>query len=230
MKIAVPQERAPGERRVALVPDVVAKLIAAGHTVTVERGAGAAAFYPDAAYEKAGAALADGAAVYAGAEIVARVARPSDDEVAAIPRGATLVGFLAPLGDPRSVERYAAAGLSALAMELIPRTTLAQSMDALSSQASIGGYKAVLLAAEALPEVLSDADHRGGHGAAGQGVRHRRGRRGPAGPGHRAPARRGGHRLRRAHRGQGTGPVAGREVLRDRPASRRPARAATRAS
>ncbi len=152
MKIAVPQERAPGERRVALVPDVVAKLIGAGHTVTVERGAGNAAFYPDAAYEKAGAALADGAAVYAGAEIVTRVAKPDDAEVAAIPRGATLVGFLAPLGDPRSVERYAAAGLSALAMELIPRTTLAQAMDALSSQASIGGYKAVLLAAAALPK------------------------------------------------------------------------------
>ncbi len=152
MKIAVPKERAPGERRVALVPDVVAKLIAAGHSVTVERGAGSAAFYPDAAYEKAGAALADGSAVYDGAQIVARVARPSDEELAGIPRGATLIGLLAPLGDPRSVERYAAAGLSALAMELIPRTTLAQSMDALSSQASIGGYKAVLLAAAALPK------------------------------------------------------------------------------
>ena len=150
MKIAVPQERAPGERRVALVPDVVAKLIAAGHTVTVERGAGAAAFYPDAAYEKAGAVLADGAAVYAGAEIVARVARPSDDEVAAIPRGATLVGFLAPLGDPRSVERTRRPACRR-AMELIPRTSPAQSMDALSSQASIAGYKAVLMAAEALP-------------------------------------------------------------------------------
>jgi len=114
MKIAVPKERAPGERRVALVPDVVGKLVGAGHTVTVERGAGAAAFYPDAAYEKAGAALADGTAVYAGAESVARVAKPDDAEVAAIPRGAALVGFLAPLGDPRSVERYAAAGLSAL--------------------------------------------------------------------------------------------------------------------
>jgi proton-translocating NAD(P)+ transhydrogenase subunit alpha len=152
MKIAVPKERAPGERRVSLVPDVVAKLVGAGHTVSVERGAGSAAFYPDDAYVKAGATLADGNAVYAGAEIVTRVGKPSDDEVAAIPRGATLVGMLAPLGDAPSVDRYARAGISAIAMELIPRTTLAQAMDALSSQASIAGYKAVLLAAETLPK------------------------------------------------------------------------------
>lgn len=152
MNIAVPKERAAGERRVALVPDVVAKLIAAGHAVAIERGAGTSAFFPDEAYTKAGATLADGDAVYTGAQIVARVAKPDDDELAAIPRGATLIGLLSPLGDPRSVERYAQAGLSALAMELIPRTTLAQAMDALSSQASIAGYKAVLLAAEALPK------------------------------------------------------------------------------
>ncbi|HZO93691.1 MAG TPA: Re/Si-specific NAD(P)(+) transhydrogenase subunit alpha [Candidatus Baltobacteraceae bacterium] len=151
MKIAVPKERAPGERRVALVPEIVAKFVKDGHAVSVERGAGERAFFADAAYETAGATLADGAEVYRDAEIVARVARPSDDELAAVPRGATIVGFLAPLGDPRGVERYAARGLSALAMELIPRTTLAQAMDALSSQASIAGYKAVILAAEALP-------------------------------------------------------------------------------
>src|SRR5579884_1232015 len=140
MKIAVPKERAPGERRVALVPEIVAKLVKDGHAVTVERGAGERAFYADAAYEAAGATLAEGDAVYRDAEIVARVAKPSDEELAAVPRGA------AP-----SVERYAARGLSAIAMELIPRTTLAQAMDALSSQASIGGYKAVILAAAALP-------------------------------------------------------------------------------
>jgi NAD(P) transhydrogenase subunit alpha len=151
MKIAVPKERAAGERRVALVPEIVGKFVKDGHSVTVERGAGERAFFPDAAYEAAGAALADGAATYAGAEIVARVAKPSDDELDAVPRGAASVGFLAPLGDPRGVERYATRGLSAIAMELIPRTTLAQSMDALSSQASIGGYKAVILAAAALP-------------------------------------------------------------------------------
>jgi NAD(P) transhydrogenase subunit alpha len=152
MKIAVPKERWPGERRVALIPEVAGKLIGAGHTVAVERGAGAGAFYPDALYEKAGATLADGDAVYRDAELVARVAKPTDAELDAIPRGATLVGFLGVLGDPRSVERYALRGLSAIAMELIPRTTLAQSMDALSSQASIAGYKAVILAGEALPK------------------------------------------------------------------------------
>ncbi len=152
MNIAVPKERAPGERRVALDPEAVARLVKDGHAVRVERGAGAQAFASDEAYAQAGATLAQGADVYAGAQIVARVTRPSDEELAAIPRGATLVGLLAPLGDPRSVERYAARGLSAIAMELVPRTTLAQSMDALSSQASIAGYKAVLLAASTLPK------------------------------------------------------------------------------
>ncbi|HTW84364.1 MAG TPA: Re/Si-specific NAD(P)(+) transhydrogenase subunit alpha [Candidatus Sulfotelmatobacter sp.] len=152
MRIAVPTERAPGERRVALVPEIVAKFVKDGHTVAVERGAGNDAFYSDAAYAAAGAQVVDGDELYHGAEIVTRVAKPSDAEVDLIPRGATLIGFLSPLGDPRSVERYADHGLSAIAMELIPRTTLAQAMDALSSQASIAGYKAVLLAAAALPK------------------------------------------------------------------------------
>ena len=154
MRIALPTERAPGERRVALVPEIVAKFVKDGYAVTVERGAGARAFYPDAAYEQAGAQLADGAAVYRDADIVVRVAKPTDAELEPIPRGATLIGFLSPLGDPRSVERYAAHGLSALAMELIPRTTLAQAMDALSSPASIAGYKAVLLATVKPAKVL----------------------------------------------------------------------------
>ncbi len=154
MRIAVPKEQAPGERRVALVPDVVARLIKEGHQVTVERGAGANAFYSDDAYRQAGATLAGGGDVYRDAEVVTRVAKPTDAELDAVPRGATVIGFLAPLGDPRSVERYASRGLSAIAMELIPRTTIAQTMDALSSQASIGGYKAVLLAAGALPKYV----------------------------------------------------------------------------
>ncbi|MGD1067099.1 MAG: Re/Si-specific NAD(P)(+) transhydrogenase subunit alpha [Vulcanimicrobiaceae bacterium] len=152
MRIAVPKERAPGERRVALVPEIVAKFVKDGHTVALERGAGSGAFYADGAYEAAGAQLADGNEVYRDAEIVTRVAKPTDAELDPIPRGATLIGFLAPLGDPTSVERYATRGLSAIAMELIPRTTLAQAMDALSSQASIAGYKAVLLAAATLPK------------------------------------------------------------------------------
>ncbi|HEY0614881.1 MAG TPA: Re/Si-specific NAD(P)(+) transhydrogenase subunit alpha [Candidatus Elarobacter sp.] len=153
MKIAVPKERAPGERRVALVPEIVAKFVKAGHTVTVERDAGTSAGYTDAAFEAAGAALAsDAPSAYAGADVVARVAKPSDAELEGIRAGTALVGFLAPLGDPRSVERYAERGITALSMDAIPRTTKAQAMDALSSQANIGGYKAVLLAASHLPK------------------------------------------------------------------------------
>ena len=153
MKIAVPKERAAGERRVALVPEIVAKFVKAGQSVAVEHDAGASAGYTDAAYLAAGATIApDARAAYDGADVVARVAKPSDDELEGIRRGAALIGLLAPLGDPRSVERYAQRGITALAMETIPRTTKAQAMDALSSQANIGGYKAVLLAAGYLPK------------------------------------------------------------------------------
>jgi NAD(P) transhydrogenase subunit alpha len=153
MKIAVPRERTPGERRVALVPDTVAKFVKAGLSVAVEQDAGASAGFADAAYEAAGASIAaDAAAAVSGAAIVVRVGRPADAELDALARGTMVVGFLAPLGDPRSVEGYAARGLTALSMDAIPRTTKAQAMDALSSQANIGGYKAALIAALALPK------------------------------------------------------------------------------
>lgn len=153
MKIAVAKERAPGERRVALIPDIVAKFVKAEIAVAIETGAGAEAGFTDEAYRTAGATIApDAHAAYADATIVARVAKPSDAELDGIPQGAVLVGFLAPLGDPRSVERYAERKLTALSMDAIPRTTKAQSMDALSSQANIGGYKGALIAANALPK------------------------------------------------------------------------------
>jgi NAD(P) transhydrogenase subunit alpha len=151
MKIAVPKERAPGERRVALVPDIVAKFVKAGIAVAVERDAGTSAGFVDEAYEKAGATVvADRGVLVGDADIVVRVGKPTDEELDGLKRGATLVGFLSPLGDPRSVERYAQRGLTALSMELIPRTTKAQAMDALSSQANIAGYKGALLAASTL--------------------------------------------------------------------------------
>ncbi|MBC5822204.1 MAG: Re/Si-specific NAD(P)(+) transhydrogenase subunit alpha [Candidatus Eremiobacteraeota bacterium] len=151
MLIGVPSETAPGERRVALVPDTVARLIKAGNTVVVQRGAGTAAAYRDDAYEAAGAMLAaDAAEVFAKAGIVVKVARPSSAELARMHAGQTLIAFLAPLGDPRSVEAYATRKITALSMDAIPRTTKAQSMDALSSQANIAGYKAVLIAAASL--------------------------------------------------------------------------------
>jgi NAD(P) transhydrogenase subunit alpha len=151
MKIAVPRERAPGERRVALVPEVCGKFVKAGIAVAVERDAGRAAGFTDEAYVAAGASIAaDPAGVVAGADIVVRVGRPTDEELDLLARGTMIVGFLAPLGDPRSVERYAQRGLTALSMDAIPRTTKAQAMDALSSQANIGGYKASLIAASTL--------------------------------------------------------------------------------
>jgi NAD(P) transhydrogenase subunit alpha len=155
MLIGVPTETAAGERRVALVPETIGRLAKAGHTLLVQRGAGIAASFTDEAYEAAGAALAvDAAEVFARAEFVAKVARPNDAELAAMKTGQTLLAFLSPLGDPKSVEAYAARGITALSMDAIPRTTRAQSMDALSSQANIAGYKAVLIAANESPRFL----------------------------------------------------------------------------
>jgi NAD(P) transhydrogenase subunit alpha len=152
MQIGVPTETVPGERRVALVPETAGRLAKAGSSVLVQRGAGSAASFTDDAYEAAGAALAaDAAEVYAKAEFIAKVARPTDAELALMRPGQTLLALLAPLGDPQSVEKYAAAKITALSMDAIPRTTRAQSMDALSSQANIAGYKAVLIAATELP-------------------------------------------------------------------------------
>ena len=152
MVIGVPSETAAGERRVALVPETVAKLVKAGSTVVVERGAGAAASFLDGAYEEAGATLAsDTAEVYAKADLIVKVQRPSEAELALTRPGQTLIALLAPLGDPASVEAYAARKINALSMDAIPRITRAQAMDVLSSQANIGGYKAVLIAADLLP-------------------------------------------------------------------------------
>jgi H+-translocating NAD(P) transhydrogenase subunit alpha len=143
LRIGCPKETAARERRVALVPDVVRRLVAAEHEVVVEPGAGLTAGAPDAAYEAAGGQLGDPW----GAEVVAKVAPPSAEETARLARGATLVGFLAPLTDREGLERLAEAGVTALAMESIPRISRAQSMDALSSQATVSGYRAVLIAA-----------------------------------------------------------------------------------
>jgi NAD(P) transhydrogenase subunit alpha len=144
MRIGVPKETAAGERRVALVPEVVRKLSGAGHEVVVEAGAGEHALLPDALYTDAGATIGD---PY-GADVLVRVAVPSDDEVSKLRNGQILIGFLAPLTKPELKEKLRSAGVQALAMESIPRISRAQSMDALSSQANVGGYKAALLGAE----------------------------------------------------------------------------------
>jgi NAD(P) transhydrogenase subunit alpha len=153
MIVAVPREAAPKERRVALVPETVSKLTKSGVTVRVQRGAGVAAAFPDDQYEAAGAALIDDAgALVSDADLVVTVGRPSDDVLSKMRRGAVLTGFFNPLGDPDYVKQLAGSGVTALAMEMIPRITRAQSMDALSSQSNIAGYTAVLMAASELPK------------------------------------------------------------------------------
>jgi H+-translocating NAD(P) transhydrogenase subunit alpha len=153
MIVAVPREAAVKERRVALVPETVSRFAKAGVSVCVQRGAGDAAAFPDTLYDAAGATFADDARSLAeGADVVVTVGRPSDEVLAGMRPGAVLVGFLNPLGDPAYLQHIAGANVTALAMEMIPRITRAQSMDALSSQSNIAGYKAVLLGAAALPK------------------------------------------------------------------------------
>ena len=150
MRVGVPKETAEGERRVALVPEIVAKLVASGIDVVVEPGAGEAASFADGAFKEAGATLGDPWQ----AELVAKVRKPSADEVGRLHAGQVLVGFLQPLTDQEGIQRLAASGVTAFAMESIPRITRAQPMDALSSQATVSGYKAVILAADRLPRFL----------------------------------------------------------------------------
>ena len=161
VKIAIPKERRGLERRVAATPDSVKKLAAMGFEVVVERGAGDASRYPDASYEEAGAALAEGPeAVLQGAGVVLKVQRPllagegEVDELALMPRGALLIGALAPYANPEAVRAYAEAGVTALAMELVPRITRAQGMDIPSSQSNLAGYRAVIDAAQAYDRIM----------------------------------------------------------------------------
>jgi H+-translocating NAD(P) transhydrogenase subunit alpha len=150
MKIGVARESAPDERRVALVPEALGKLQAAGLEVLVERGAGLGALIPDTAYEAAGAKIVSTDELYRDADIVARVQKPSVEETKSVRAGQAVIGLLQPLLDPQLMDRLAKAGVSAISLDAIPRTlSRAQTMDALSSQANVGGYKAVLLAANA---------------------------------------------------------------------------------
>ena len=148
MKLAIPKERRPGEARVAATPDTVKKLKLLGLEVVVESGAGVAAAVPDAAFAAAGATIApDVRAALADADIVFKVQRPLPDEVGLMKRGAVLIAGLSALTCRDDVAAYASAGITAFAMELVPRISRAQSMDILSSQANLAGYRAVLEAA-----------------------------------------------------------------------------------
>jgi H+-translocating NAD(P) transhydrogenase subunit alpha len=155
MKISVPKERRPHERRVAASPDTVKRLAGMGLEPVVESGAGESTSFTDDAYKAAGAAIAPSAAEALGAgDIVLKVQRPLPEELRAMKRGAVLVGMLAPLQFGEDIQGYASAGISAFAMELVPRITRAQTMDVLSSQANLAGYRIVLEAASAFGRAL----------------------------------------------------------------------------
>ena len=161
MIVGIPKESFPGERRVALVPAVIPSLVKVGFEVVVEAGAGAAAGYPDAEYTgKGGKILPQRAEVFKAADVVLQVLCYGSNDVTGkadmplLRRGQVLIGFLRPLGSVETVQEIAAAGVSAFSIEFMPRSTRAQSMDALSSMATICGYKAVLLAADRLPRLF----------------------------------------------------------------------------
>ncbi len=155
MKVSVLMETRADERRVALTPDAVKKLAASGISVTVEAGAGLAAGFPDVVFTAAGAAVQrNRAALLAEADVLACVNRPDPADIALLRKGAAVIGFLRPLDEPESLRPFLASGVTAFAMELVPRSTRAQAMDALSSMATIAGYKAVLMAAARLPKMF----------------------------------------------------------------------------
>ncbi len=150
MKVGVARETAPGERRVALVPEAIGKLTTAGLDVLVESGAGSGALIPDGAYADAGATIVSAVELYAQSDVILRVQKPSADEVKVMRAGQAVIGVLQPLIDPTTADALARQGVTAVSLDAIPRTlSRAQTMDALSSQANVGGYKAVLIAANA---------------------------------------------------------------------------------
>jgi H+-translocating NAD(P) transhydrogenase subunit alpha len=150
MKVAVVKEVAPGERRVALVPETVPRLTAAGLEVLVEEGAGDAAWFPDGAYLDAGASIATAADLYPAADVILTVTRPDEAALGSLRAGQTVIGMLSPLVTPQLARQLADKGVTAVSLDLLPRTlSRAQGMDALSSQANVAGYKAALVAAEA---------------------------------------------------------------------------------
>ena len=150
MIVGVPRETVPGERRVALVPDVVSKLTKAGLEVVVQPGAGTAAGFLDSAYRETGARLEPD--VLARADILLKVQPPTSEEIGRLREGTTLIGFLQPYANAATIQALAARRVTAFSMELMPRITRAQSMDALSAMSTVSGYKAVLIAASHLPK------------------------------------------------------------------------------
>ncbi|MFN3321971.1 MAG: Re/Si-specific NAD(P)(+) transhydrogenase subunit alpha [Bryobacteraceae bacterium] len=154
MIVGVPKETFPGERRVALIPQILPTLTKAGVEIIIEQGAGASAGFPDESYSEKGAKIVSRADVLKSADIILQIRAFGPDEFEGLRRGQICIGFFDPLNDPKPIDALAGTGVSAYSMELIPRITRAQSMDALSSMATVAGYKAVLLAATELPRMF----------------------------------------------------------------------------
>lgn len=153
MKIAIAKEIEVGERRVALIPDIVARLVKQGLEIWVEAGAGEATFFRDDAYEAAGAKIiSDTSVLWGEADVLLKVSIPKEHEINQLREGSVLISFLSPLAQPETIQQLANRKVTAFSMEMIPRTSRAQSMDALSSQAGVAGYKAVLIASAASPK------------------------------------------------------------------------------
>jgi proton-translocating NAD(P)+ transhydrogenase subunit alpha len=150
MRIATVKETAPNERRVALVPEVIGKLTGAGHEILIQTGAGSGASILDADYTAAGAQVVNETQLYADADVILRVQKPTPEEVGKLRKGQVVMGLLQPLIDPQNAQALARVGVTAVSLDTLPRTlSRAQTMDALSSQANVGGYKAVIMAADA---------------------------------------------------------------------------------
>jgi len=153
--IVIPKESLPGEFRVACIPDVASKLIKAGYEVQIEKDAGLNAGFTNAQYEKAGAKLIDNTEqLFSNADVVLKVQKPTVDEMKKLKKGSLLISFIYALHYPQVVKQLADQGIDLIAMEMVPRTTLAQKMDALSSQANLAGYKSVILAANYLGKIF----------------------------------------------------------------------------
>ncbi len=154
MLIGVPKETYPGETRVALIPASVDRLVKKGAQIAVENGLGAAIRASDEEYKKASASVLDRNSLLSSSDIILRVRKPSLEEIPLLKKGSIHISFLDPFNEPELIQAFAQAGVSAISMEMIPRTTLAQKMDALSSQANLAGYVAVILATERLDRIL----------------------------------------------------------------------------
>ncbi len=198
-RIGVPREIFPGEKRVATVPEVVEKLIKLGFQVVVESGAGDAANFSDEVYRTAGAEIIEGAAnLWAASDIVFKVRAPTPEEVGLMREGQTLISFIWPAQNPELMQQLAARKVTVLAIDSLPRTlSRAQKMDALTSQAGVAGYRAVIEAANAFGPFLQRPDHGRGQGSASQGFHRRCRRRRPGRDRH--CCRPGRHRARQRH-------------------------------